>query len=180
MRVGQGRSGSRRDSGRRAASSIAVWALASQAERSPSERTLPTRIWYVVNRRLLVDAAYDHGLELQRMLGPGGERAVLLAAQPSAPARHQAVAPRSSSIPTAVLPTTHWSSRVYEAGPSWALDRHIPRSRPSCLRWFHVASRWLFRGYASSSSMQPIDAAHAGIDSLVLLDEAHSVVPAPR
>src|SRR5690606_5810107 len=47
---------------------IAVWALASQAERPPSERSLPTRTWYVVNRRLLVDAAYDHGRTLARLL----------------------------------------------------------------------------------------------------------------
>src|SRR5690606_137425 len=39
------------------------------------------------------------------------------------------------------------------------------------------ASSWLFRGYASSPGMRPIDAAHAGIDALVLLDEAHLARP---
>ena len=34
-------------------------------------------------------------------------------------------------------------------------------------------SRLLFRGYGSTSSRRPIDAAMAGTDSLVLLDEAH-------
>ena len=47
---------------------IAVWALAEQASRSPRDRSLPTRIWYVVNRRLLVDAATAHGEELAALL----------------------------------------------------------------------------------------------------------------
>ena len=34
-------------------------------------------------------------------------------------------------------------------------------------------SRLLFRGYGSTRSMRPIDAAMAGTDSLVILDEAH-------
>ena len=45
-------------------------------------------------------------------------------------------------------------------------------------------SRLLFRGYGSTRSMRPIDAAMAGTDSLVIVDEAHlarhliSLVPA--
>src|SRR5690606_37413702 len=47
---------------------IAVWALAHQAERPARERTAPTRIWYVVDRRLLVDGAANHADALATLL----------------------------------------------------------------------------------------------------------------
>ena len=46
--------------GKTACLDIAVWWLASQADRAPAERTAPTRIWWVVNRRLLVDSTAEH------------------------------------------------------------------------------------------------------------------------
>jgi CRISPR-associated endonuclease/helicase Cas3 len=35
------------------------------------------------------------------------------------------------------------------------------------------ASTWMFRGYASSPGVRSVDAAHAGLDAVILLDEAH-------
>ena len=46
--------------GKTACLDIAVWWLASQADRPPETRTAPTRIWWVVNRRLLVDSTTEH------------------------------------------------------------------------------------------------------------------------
>ena len=46
--------------GKTACLDIAVWWLASQADRAPAQRTAPTRIWWVVNRRLLVDSTAEH------------------------------------------------------------------------------------------------------------------------
>ena len=49
--------------GKTACLDIAVWWLASQSDRAPELRTAPTRIWWVVNRRLLVDSTAEHAKE---------------------------------------------------------------------------------------------------------------------
>ena len=55
--------------GKTACLDIAVWWLASQADRVPANRTAPTRIWWLVNRRLLVDAVTDHAETISKALG---------------------------------------------------------------------------------------------------------------
>ena len=54
--------------GKTACLDIAVWWLAAQADHTPSLRTAPTRIWWVVNRRLLVDSTHEHAERLARIL----------------------------------------------------------------------------------------------------------------
>ncbi len=154
--------------GKTACLDIAVWWLATQAHRASEQRTAPTRIWWVVNRRLLVDSTADHAEGLARALADPysaglsglageivaevGERLRSLSAGPAAPPLEvirlrggvAARTPTDPSCPTAILCT-------------------LPM----------YGSRLLFRGYGSSRSLRPIDAAMAGTDSLVLLDEAH-------
>lgn len=157
--------------GKTACIDIAVWALASQAARLPRERTLPTRIWYVVNRRLLVDAAFDHGRNLAQALN-GMVDGTLSSSQEEAldsvaGALRSISGFGSESDPTLVV------SRVRGGAD---LGERPPHPSQPALTFATVpmfASSWLFRGYASSVSMRPVDAAHAGVDSLVLLDEAH-------
>ena len=54
--------------GKTACLDIAVWWLASQSDRAPDLRTAPTRIWWVVNRRLLVDSTAEHGKAIAEAL----------------------------------------------------------------------------------------------------------------
>ena len=155
--------------GKTACLDIAVWWLAAQADHDQAQRSAPTRIWWVVNRRLLVDSTHEHAEErLARVLrepdasGLSGEdrevvamvaeRLRSLAADPAAPPLDvirlrggvASRVPSDPSQPTVILCT-------------------LPM----------YGSRLLFRGYGSSRSLRPIDAAMAGTDSLVLLDEAH-------
>ena len=145
---------------------IAVWWLASQAERAPERRTAPTRIWWVVNRRLLVDSTAEHARDLaEKLRNPAS-------AGSDAPARHvvERVAERLRSIWTdpAAAPLDVISLRG-------GLASRTPTdpARPTIVLCTvpMYGSRLLFRGYGSSR--RSVDAAMAGTDSLVLLDEAH-------
>src|SRR5260370_28551483 len=54
-------------SGKTACIDVAVFALACQASRPAAERTAPRRFFFCVNRRVIVDAAYQRA---RRLLEP--------------------------------------------------------------------------------------------------------------
>ncbi len=148
---------------------VAVWAMATERDRPPSLRVMPTRIWYVVNRRLLVDAAWEHGVHLARLLadptGSWPQDAANMAALASV---GRALAERGGSG-TGPL-------HVSRLRGSAELGGRPPDPSQPAIIFATVpmyASRWLFRGYGTSATMRSVDAALAGTDSLVLLDEAH-------
>ena len=167
---------------------IAVWALAAQADRSPAERTAPTRIWYVVNRRLLVDAASDHAERLARLLATSSPERNSLAEREqqdliAISKRLQAVA----GPPLAFFGADGTSitgplyvSRLRGGSQSGRRPPHPGQPAIICATVPMFGSRLLFRGYGSSNGMWPIDAAHTGMDALVLLDEAHISQPLTR
>ena len=152
--------------GKTACLDIALWWLASQADRAPAKRTAPTRIWWLVNRRLPVDSTTDHATSIGRALtDPGGSR------RGGAPAEAvAAIADRLRSLsaapdaaPLEVIRLRGW---VPARRPT---DSSQPAILLSTLPMY--GSRLLFRGYGSTRSMRPIDAALAGTDSLVMVDE---------
>ena len=154
--------------GKTACLDIAIWLLASQADRAPADRTAPTRIWWIVNRRLLVDSTAAHAERIQeKLLNPAGA----------------GLKGESQEVVLAVAERL-WSFSASRAGDP--LDvirlrggvvsrRPTDPSRPAVILATvpMYGSRLLFRGYGSSRSMRPVDAALAGTDSLVLVDEAH-------
>src|SRR5690349_7560689 len=58
-------------SGKTACIDIAVFALACQARRDPAERTAPRRIFFVVDRRVIVDQAYARARKIAKRLRDG-------------------------------------------------------------------------------------------------------------
>lgn len=146
---------------------IAVWAMAIDAERTPKDRQCQRRIWYVVNRRLLVDAALEHAEKMQQELREPGDKLAT-----------SAVAERLQS-----LQVVQWDcGPLHVARLRGGAERGLRPPDPGCPSLIvstvpMFGSRILFRGYGSSSGMRSIDAAHSGTDSLVLLDEAHLAQP---
>lgn len=158
---------------------IAVWALARQGLVDPTVRVAPTRIWYVVNRRLLVDAAYERGLRLQQLLA---DPETLLADDPDTNVQAiEAIADVANALGRLVAtPLVSGPLHVTRLRGGAEVGARPPDSAQPTLVFATVpmfASRWLFRGYGTSQSMRPVDAALAGTDSLILLDEAHLARP---
>ena len=60
-------------SGKTACIDVAIHALASQADRRLAERTAPRRIWFVVDRRIVVDEAHQRARAIAEMLAAAKE-----------------------------------------------------------------------------------------------------------
>ena len=154
--------------GKTACLDIAVWWLASQADRQATERTAPTRIWWVVNRRLLVDSTAEHAERIARVLDdPHAANVVGRDREIVASVAHRlnllSAEPGGSPLDVIRLRGGLASGTPTDPSQPTVLLCTLPM----------YGSRLLFRGYGSSQRLRVVDAAMAGTDSLVLLDEAH-------
>lgn len=153
--------------GKTACLDVAIWWLASDAVADASERAAPTRIWWVVNRRLLVDSTHLHAQRIAGLLrdpaAATGDGAADVVADVATRLSHVAGTP--DALPLQVV--------QLRGGVAPTRPRHPAQPTVILSTVPMYGSRLLFRGYGSSRSMRPIDAAHAGIDTLVLVDEAH-------
>ena len=154
--------------GKTACLDVAVWWLASQADRKPAERTAPTRIWWVVNRRLLVDSTSKHAEEIARALSDPGKQGLTGQEAEDVAAVADRLRSLSADPNAEPLEVIRLRGGVSSSTPT---DPSQPAVVLCTLLMY--GSRLLFRGYGSTRKLRPIDAAMAGADSLVLLDEAH-------
>lgn len=151
-------------SGKTACLDIAVYALAVQADRPLAERTAPRRIWFVVDRRIVVDEAFERASRI----------AAKLAAATNGPLKDVADRLRALSGTERPLAVARLRGGIFR-DDGWA---RIP-SQPAIITSTvdQLGSRLLFRGYGHSLLTAPIFAGLAANDSLIILDEAHCAVP---
>ena len=161
-------------SGKTACVDIAVFALACQASWSKSDRTAPRRVFFCVNRRVIVDEAYQRAEKIARAIW----KAERDEDESKPTLRRAAHALRSiSSISNPKVPPLD----VLELRGGIYRDNRWARSatQPTiiCTTIDQLGSRLLFRGYGVSPNAAPLQAALIAYDSLVLLDEAHISQP---
>ena len=152
--------------GKTAVLDLAVFDLALQASKAPSERTASRRICFVVDRRLVVDEVTDHA---RRMASAIREAAGKTCAAPIL----RVVADRLRSLVLEdgeLIRVVRLRGGVY-LDDGWASDPITPTILVSTVD--QIGSRLLFRGYGASRRNQPVHAGLLAFDTKVIVDEAH-------
>jgi len=150
--------------GKTASIDIALFHLALEAGRR-SERKAPVRIAFVVDRRLVVDDAYERARKLESaLLNPVAGSVAEKVAESL-----RGLAPDGPPLIT----------RRLRGGIPREDDWARTPSQPTvlCSTVDQIGSRLLFRGYGVSDSMKPVHAGLIGSDCLIFLDEAHLAEP---
>jgi CRISPR-associated endonuclease/helicase Cas3 len=152
-------------SGKTACIDIAIFALACQADLA-EQRTAARRIFFVVDRRVIVDEAFQRAEELAGKLRTAKSGLTREVAD-----RLRKLAGDNGSDP---LFCRELRGGVYR-------DNNCFRSplQPMvvCSTVDQVGSRLLYRGYGISTHLAPVHAAMVSNDSLIILDEAHCSNP---
>ena len=146
-------------SGKTSAIDIAVFHLALQAGKSALERQAKLRMFFVIDRCVVVDEAAEHAMNLATKLFKGEAGIVDQVAT--------ALQSFGGRVP---LDVAVLRGGMYRDN-TWADEPNQPLVCVSTVD--QVGSRLLFRGYQVSDSAKPVHAALVGSDSLIIVDEAH-------
>jgi CRISPR-associated endonuclease/helicase Cas3 len=160
-------------SGKTACLDIAVFALAAQASRLARKQTItaPRRIFFVVDRRVIVDEAYERACRLAKKLKSADEGILKTVADNL---RQIALGEMTGSDDEHPLSVHVLRGGMYRS-EAWARNPLQPTVVASTVD--QIGSRLLFRAYGRSHVTWPIYAGLVANDSLILLDEAHCAQP---
>ena len=163
-------------SGKTASIDIALFALASQASRlegmDEGQRiTAPRRVFFVVDRRVIVDEAHERTRRLASKLRHAKSGILKSIADDLRRIAHGAATGFEGEQPLAVHALRGGAYR----SEAWARNPLQPTVIASTVD--QIGSRLLFRAYGRGAGTWPIYAGLVANDSLVLLDEAHCAQP---
>lgn len=153
-------------SGKTACIDIALFALTKQSDLPPEKRTAPRRIFFVVDRRIVVDEAFERAQKIATQLrGDGALREFAAQLLKISGFENENAPP----LAAARLRGGVWCD------DGWARMPTQPAIITSTVD--QLGSRLLFRTYGGGDSVAPVHAALVANDSLILLDEAHCAQP---
>lgn len=153
--------------GKTAAIDIAVYHLALEAH--DENRSAPIRIFYTIDRRVVVDQTYRHTQEIVE-----GLQTALSDPLESADSVSRRVAERLAELGDLPLTVERLRGGLF-SDDIWFDTPAQPAVYPTTVD--QVGSRLLFRGYGVSDSMKPVHAGLTGTDALYILDEVHLSQP---
>ncbi len=146
-------------SGKTSAIDVAVFHLALEAGKPAHERRSRLRTFFVIDRRVVVDEAFQHATRLAKKLRESDDEIVKSVAD--------ALKNFGARLP---LDVAILRGGMYRDN-TWADEPNQPLVCVSTVD--QVGSRLLFRGYQVSDAAKPVHAALVGNDSLIIVDEAH-------
>jgi len=151
-------------SGKTSVLDVAVHALAMDKEDFFGGRRAPMRIFFVIDRRLVVDEVSAHAEKIRAALESQGNKGVLEEVR-NGLLRHGGRSP---------LKVTTLRGGMYR-DESWT---DLPNQPLLCVTTIdQIGSRLLFRGYGISRYQYSVQAGLVGNDSLFIVDEAHLAQP---
>jgi CRISPR-associated endonuclease/helicase Cas3 len=153
-------------SGKTACLDIALFALACQADLPPEERTAPRRIFFVVDRRIIVDEAHTRAAKIGLKLAHASDGVLCAVAE-----RLRKVAGDEHAKP---LVYGELRGGIYRDN-TWAKTPTQPTV--ICSTVDQIGSRLLFRGYGLGPATRVVHAGLVANDALIILDEAHCAKP---
>jgi CRISPR-associated endonuclease/helicase Cas3 len=144
---------------------IAIYALARQAHLPGNERKAPVRIVFAVNRRIVVDEAFERVKKIATKLKDAlCQRENPL--HPVALALQLLAGPDAPPLEAYPLRGATYTDHAWTRSPTQPLVITTTLDQ--------LGSRLLFRGYGCSVGARPMHAALLTHDALLLLDEAHT------
>jgi CRISPR-associated endonuclease/helicase Cas3 len=159
-------------SGKTSVIDVAVFALALQSGRPQLERTAPLRVFFVVDRRIVVDEVTEHATRLAKRLRHAlrTEDDDPVVREVAARLAHFGGDMRKEVFDDAPLHVATLRGGLYR-DDMWTRTPHVPTVCVSTVD--QVGSRLLFRGYNMLKEQWPIHAGLVGSDALLIIDEAH-------
>ncbi len=156
--------------GKTSALDAAVFLLAMQVGQSVHERTAAARIFFVVDRRIVVDEAAEKARNLAKQLNAGQLVDPVVREVAERLKEFSRKKPVKGPDTRKALHVSVLRGGMYRDG-SWAASPTQPTICVSTVD--QVGSRLLFRGYGVSPYQRAVHAGLLGNDSLILVDEAH-------